>query len=99
MASTIRPYSVGRISKRVDYDTFKEFVNNYPRDLIVNFDHGRTRTVILYNDYKLAPDLDFSAIAETYVYYYDENIPRSEREYYIVINHEDLYNSKVEDDR
>lgn len=96
MAATPRPYSVGKKFQRVEFEEFKKFIDNYPRELVINFDHGIERTVICYNDYALAPDLDFSSVAETYVYYYGENIPRSEREYYIVPNHEDLYNSRTE---
>lgn len=84
---------------QVDYDTFINFINNYPRDLRRDVSGISGPPAVSYNDFELANRWPYSVVAHTWLYsnnpddYWYE--PHHYRKYYIVENYEELFNSKT----
>ena len=84
---------------QVDYDTFIDFIHNYPRNLTKGVCGISDPPTVSYNDFELANRWPYSIIAHTWVYKDDPNdywyeAPEN-RKYYIVENYEELFNSKT----
>lgn len=84
---------------KVDYSTFIEFINNYPRPLKYDCCGISDPPSISYNDFELANRWPYSVVAFTWLY---EDNPEDywyeapeNRSYYIVENYEELFNSKT----
>lgn len=93
-------YTVEPIMKRVTKEEYKEFINKYPRRLDVDCCGICEPPVITHNDFELANRWPYSVVARTW--YYSDNpddypyyTPEEEREYYIMENYEEVFNSKT----
>lgn len=80
--------------KKVTKQEFVDFCNSYPRPLVRDVCGISEPPVVSYNDFEIGW-WPLSAVAGTYLYdnnpgdYFYE--PEEERYYWIVINHEELY--------
>ena len=92
-------YTAEPIEKEVTKEEFEEFVNNYPRNLTRDWCGICDPPLISYNDFELANRWPHSVVARTWAYSDDPDDiwyePEENRSYYIVVNHEELFNSKT----
>lgn len=92
-------YTEKPISKRVSREEFIEFINNYPRQLIRDVCGICEPPAVSYNDFELANRWPYSVVARTFLYDDDPNDyfyePEEKRTYSIVINYQDLFESKT----
>lgn len=92
-------YTVEPVKKRVSHAEFIEFLKNYPRPLTFDAFGACDPPAISYNDFELANRWPYSIVANTWAY--DDNpndyfyAPEEKKEYYIVENFEELFNSKT----
>ena len=93
-------YTVEPIMKRVTKEEYIEFINKYPRPLTGDCCGIYEPPIITYNDFELANRWPYSIVARTW--YYSDNpddypyyTPEEEREYYIMENYEEVFNSKT----
>lgn len=80
-------YTIEKRTRLVPKEEFYEFISKYPRKLIGDYFMG----VYSYNDFELANAWPWSIVAKIYEGY-DANTPD---DYEIVINYEDVFNSKT----
>ena len=99
MLSEDRYYSVKPIIKKVTKKEFEEFLKNYPRKLACDVCGISEPPAISYNDFELADRWPYSVVAHTWAYedepgsfYY---APEEERDYYIMTNYEEVFNSRT----
>ncbi len=92
-------YTADRILKNVSKEEFLEFLKAYPRPLTVDVYAVCEPPLVTYNDFELANRWPYSVVASTDKYSDDPNdyyyVPEEEREYTIVENFEDLFQSKT----
>ena len=91
-------YTVAPIEKEVTKEEFEEFVNNYPRKLERDWCAICEPPLISYNDFELANRWPYSVVARTWDYTYTPHgiaYTDEEKHYYIIANHEELFNSKT----
>ena len=92
-------YTAKKKTKDVSKEEFVKFIDNYPRKLVRDVFGACMPPLVTYNDFELANRWSASVVASTYLYDDDPNgyfyEPESEREYTIVTNYEELYNSKT----
>lgn len=92
-------YTAKPITKNVTKEEFKEFIKNYPRKLEKDVCGISDPPAVSYNDFELANRWPYSIVASTFLY--DENPddyfyePEDKRTYRIVVNHEELFESKT----
>ena len=85
--------------EKVDKETFKNFIKNYPRKLERDVYAVYDPPLITYNDFELANRWPHSVVAFTYGY--EDNpgdyfyMPEEKRTYCIVTNYEELFKSKT----
>ena len=99
MLSEDKYYSIKPIKKKVTKEEFDEFLNKYPRRLTYDVCGISEPPAISYNDFKLADRWPYSIVANTYAYDDDPNgyfyEPEEKRDYYIVENYEEVFNSRT----
>lgn len=99
MLSKDKYYSINPIKKKVTKEEFNEFLNKYPRRLACDVCGISDPPVISYNDFKLADRWPYSIVANTWAYDDDPNgyfyKPEEKRDYYIVENYEEVFNSRT----
>lgn len=99
MDETQEFYKIKPKMECVDYDTFKQFINAYPRHLTTDCYGACEPPLITYNDFELAERWPYSIVASTYFYsddpdnYYYE--PPEKRLYRIMVNFREVYNSRI----
>lgn len=92
-------YTAEPITKNVTKEEFKEFIKNYPRKLEKDVCGISDPPAVSYNDFELANRWPYSIVASTFLY--DDNPddyfyePEDKRTYRIVVNHEELFESKT----
>ena len=92
-------YTAKPIKKNVTKQEFIDFINNYPRQLERDVFGACDPPAISYNDFELANRWPYSIVASTHYYsddptdYYYE--PEDNRDYIIVENYKELFNSKT----
>ena len=92
-------YTAEPIKKKVSKQEFLNFIENYPRKLEIDCCGISDPPNITYNDFELANRWPYSIIASTFAY--DDNPndyfyePEDKRDYFIVINYEELFKSKT----
>ena len=92
-------YTAKPIRKKVSKQEFLKFIENYPRKLVIDCCGISDPPNITYNDFELANRWPYSIIASTYAYednpdgYFYE--PEDKRDYFIIINYEELFQSKT----
>ena len=84
---------------KVSKKEFEEFIKNYPRELERHGSMICEPPAISYNDFELAAQWPYSVVAHTWAYsdvkgdrYY---CPEEERDYFITVNHEELFASRI----
>lgn len=99
MLSQDKYYSTEPINKKVTKEEFKEFLKNYPRKLDCDVCGISEPPAVSYNDFELADRWPYSVVAHTWAYegepgdyYY---APEEERDYYIMVNYEEVFNSRT----
>ena len=94
-----RFYTAKPVKKRVSKAEFDEFLKNYPRALDCDVFKACDPPAVSYNDFALANRWPYSIVASTFIYSDDSNDyyyePEENREYIIVINHEELFESQT----
>ena len=99
MLSEDKYYSISPIKKKVTKEEFNEFLNKYPRRLACDVCGISEPPAISYNDFKLADRWPYSIVANTWAYDDDPNgyfyEPEEKRDYYIVENYEEVFNSRT----
>jgi hypothetical protein len=99
MLSEDKYYSINPIKKKVTKEEFNEFLNKYPRRLTCDVCGISDPPAISYNDFKLADRWPYSIVANTWAYDDDPNgyfyEPEEKRDYYIVENYEEVFNSRT----
>ena len=91
-------YTAEPIEKEVTKEEFEEFVNNYPRNLTRDWCGICDPPLISYNDFELANRWPYSVVAWTWDYTYTPHgiaYTDEEKHYYIIVNYEELFNSKT----
>lgn len=91
-------YTVEPIEKKVTKEEFEEFVNKYPRRLERDWCGISEPPLITYNDFELANRWPYSVVARTWDYTntpYNIAYTDEEKHYYIIVNYEELFNSKT----
>lgn len=92
-------YTADPVFKSVSKDEFDEFVNKYPRRLFVDVTGISDPPLKTFNDFELANRWPYSIVARHYCY--DDNPgdyfykPPEEREYNIMVNYEEVFDSKT----
>ena len=92
-------YTADPIKKKVTKEEFEKFINDYPRKLECDCSGICEPPAVSYNDFELANRWPYSIVASTWLYdddpdgYYYE--PEEERDYYIVENYQELFDSKT----
>ena len=92
-------YTAKPITKNVTKEEFMEFIKNYPRKLERDVCGISDPPAVSYNDFELANRWPYSIAASTFLY--DDNPddyfyePEDKRTYCIVVNHEELFESKT----
>lgn len=92
-------YTAKPIRKKVSKQEFLNFIENYPRKLEVDCYGISDPPSITYNDFELANRWPYSIVASTFAY--DDNPgdyfyePEDKRDYFIIINYEELFKSKT----
>ena len=92
-------YTAEPITKNVTKEEFMEFIKNYPRKLKRDVCGISDPPAVSYNDFELANRWPYSIVASTFLY--DDNPddyfyePEDKRAYRIVVNHEELFESKT----
>lgn len=92
-------YTAKPIKKKVSKQEFLNFIKNYPRKLEVDCCGISDPPNITYNDFELANRWPYSIVASTFAY--DDNPdnyfyePEDKRDYFIIINYEELFKSKT----
>lgn len=92
-------YSVEPIRKKVSEQEFIKFIKNYPRKLVRDVSGICDPPSITYNDFELADRWPYSIVANTWMYsddpedYFYE--PKETREYVIIVNYEEIFNSRT----
>lgn len=92
-------YATEPITKNVTKEEFEEFIRNYPRKLERDVCGICDPPAVSYNDFELANRWPYSVVASTFLY--DDNPkgyfyePEDKRTYRIVVNHEELFESKT----
>ena len=92
-------YTIKPIFENVDKSTFKSFISNYPRKLECDVCGISDPPSITYNDFELANRWPYSVVANTFGYdddpkgYFYE--PEDKRTYRIMVNHEEVFNSRT----
>ena len=92
-------YTAKPIKKKVSKQEFLNFIKNYPRKLQVDCYRVSDPPSITYNDFELANRWPYSIVASTFAY--DDNPddyfyePEDKRDYFIIINYEELFKSKT----
>ena len=92
-------YTANPIKKKVSKQEFLNFIESYPRKLEKDYCGISEPPSITYNDFELANRWPYSIIASTFAY--DDNPddyfyePEDKRDYFIVINYEELFKSKT----
>ena len=92
-------YTAEPITKKVTKEEFMEFIKNYPRKLKRDVCGISDPPAVSYNDFELANRWPDSIVASTFLY--DDNPddyfyePKAKRTYRVVINHEELFESKT----
>lgn len=88
------------IEKSVTREEFIRFLEKYPRELVRDVCGINEPPVVTYNDWKLANHWPGSVVATTYLYDDDPEsywyVPEEEREYKILVNHEEILASRIE---
>ena len=99
MLSQDKYYSIEPINKKVTKEEFYEFLKNYPRKLVCDVCGISEPPAVSYNDFELADRWPYSVVAHTWAYedepgsyYY---APEEERDYYIMTNYEEVFNSRT----
>lgn len=99
MLSEDKYYSIKPIKKKVTKEEFNNFLNKYPRRLACDVCGISEPPAISYNDFKLADRWPYSIVANTWAYDDDPNgyfyEPEEKRDYYIVENYEEVFNSRT----
>ena len=92
-------FKVEPIYMFVKREDFIKFIKNYPRKLDCDVCGISDPPLITYNDSELANRWPYSIVAKTWAYsdtpgdyFY---IPPQERNYYILVNYEEVFNSKT----
>ena len=92
-------YTANPVRKKVSKQEFLNFIENYPRKLEIDYCGISEPPSITYNDFELANRWPYSIIASTFAY--DDNPdsyfyePEDKRDYFIIINYEELFKSKT----
>lgn len=92
-------YTVDPIYKSVSKEELNEFVKKYPRKLAIDVTGISDPPLKTFNDFELANRWPYSIVARHYCY--DDDLgdyfykAPEEREYYIMINYEEVFNSKT----
>lgn len=92
-------YTAKPITKNVTKEEFMEFIKNYPRKLERDICGISGPPAVSYNDFELANRWPYSIVASAFLY--DDNPddyfyePEDKRTYRIVVNHEELFESKT----
>ena len=92
-------YTAEPITRNVTKEEFEEFIKNYPRKLERDVCGISDPPAVSYNDFELANRWPYSLVGSTFLY--DENPddyfyePKDKRTYRIVVNHEELFESKT----
>ena len=92
-------YTAKPIKEKVSKQEFLNFIENYPRKLEIDCCGISDPPSITYNDFELANRWPYSIIASTFAY--DDNPgdyfyqPEDKRDYFIIINYEELFKSKT----
>lgn len=85
--------------KQVSKVEFINFINNYPRKLTRDCFAVSEPPSITYNDFDLANRWPYSVVASTWAYDDEPGayfyVPEEEREYRIMANYEECFNSKT----
>ena len=93
-------YTVEPEMKNVSKSEFLDFIKNYPRKLEVDCCGICDPPRISYNDFELANRWPYSVVAKTWAY--DDKpgdyfyCPEEERDYSIMINYDECFNSKTD---
>ena len=86
-------------TRRVSKKEFQNFIKNYPRHLELDVNGISEPPCITYNDFQLANRWPYSIVAQTFCYDDDPNdyyyCKESERKYLIVVNYNELWESKT----
>jgi len=92
-------YTAEPIEKQVTKEEFDKFVKEYPRKLTGDCCGICEPPSVTFNDFALANRWPHSVVARTWSYsddphdrYYE---PEENRHYYVVVNHEELFNSRT----
>ena len=92
-------YSFEPIYKQVSKKELQEFLNKYPRKLDVDVTGISDPPLLTYNDFELANRWPYSIVASHYCYDDDPKdyfyLPEEERTYSIMVNYEEVFNSKT----
>lgn len=92
-------YTAKPIREKVSKQEFLNFIKNYPRKLETDWCGISDPPSITYNDFELANRWPYSIVASTFAYsdnlddYFYE--PEDKRDYFIIINYEELFDSKT----
>ena len=92
-------YTAEEQIKEVSKREFLDFIKSYPRPLERDICGISDPPLISYNDFELANRWPYSVVASTYAYDNDPSgyfyKPEDKREYRIVANYEELFDSKT----
>ena len=92
-------YTATRITKKVTKEEFFEFIKSYPRTLNRDCSGISDPPCITYNDFELANRWPYSIVASTFAYSDDPEsyyyVPEENRQYIIIPNYQELFNSKT----
>lgn len=92
-------YTARPIERRVTKKEFDSFIAAYPRELVQHCSPIPEPPYISFNDFALADQWPYSVVARTWLYSDDPAdryyTPEADRGYYIVVNYEELFKSKI----
>lgn len=92
-------YTAEAIIKEVTKEEFDKFIKNYPRPLTYDCTFIYDPPGISYNDFELANSWPYSIVASTHLYSDNPEdcfyVPPEERNYIIIENYQELFDSKT----
>ena len=92
-------YKIEPRMKKVSYEEFLFFINNYPRKLVRDAFGAFEPPLLTYNDFELANRWPYSVVAQTFLYDDDPDdyyyCPAEHRTYLIMENFEECFLSKT----
>ena len=92
-------YTAKPIKEKVSKKEFLNFIENYPRKLEIDCCGISEPPNITYNDFELANRWPYSIVASTFAYEDNPNdyfyAPEDKRDYFIITNYEELFESKT----